>query len=651
MADPADRWRDALLAIRLFCADPWHLGGIRLRAAPGPVRDQWLAHLNDALRDIAAVRRMPAAISDEALIGGIDWQAGVGQGKFVFRPGLLPRSDLGILLIPMAERLARSTAATLCQTLDTGLLQVAREGVMQHCAARIGVIALDEGIDGEEQTPISLSDRLAFSIDLDGLSVRDLSQSQGDAPRNAQRATHSALNNRADQSPLNYPSGPLARVNKPLAVLGNDCLQALCALTLELGVESVRANVFAARAAAVLASMDSRDAVVVADCASAARLILAPRATRLPAPNNTSSDAPSDNEPTPPEPAERGEAPEQPDPNNQSGQSDQSAQSDQSESSQDNAGPDQQQLQEMIVAATRSALPEQLLSGTGAMTARRQRPLRGGRFGSGSGTGDLQRSALRGRPIGVARAESLHTGRLDILQTVMAAAPWQKLRRRTAPGSAAPAGAVLIHRDDFRLKRFVLRRQTSTLFVLDASGSAALNRLAEAKGAVELLLAESYVRRDRVAVITFRGKQALLALPPTRSLVRARRCLVGLAGGGGTPLALALDAAIDLGLSEHRGGRTPKLVILTDGRANIARDGTANRLRAQEDALQSARHARAALLDCLWIDTAPRPQPDAGAIAHCMGARYIELPFADAKALMQAVQSADPGRAAEPSWH
>jgi magnesium chelatase subunit D len=199
----------------------------------------------------------------------------------------------------------------------------------------------------------------------------------------------------------------------------------------------------------------------------------------------------------------------------------------------------------------------------------------------------------------------------------------------------------LISREDFRVKRFVLRQQTSTVFVLDASGSAALNRLAEAKGAVELLLAQSYVRRDRVAVITFRGSKAELVLPPSRSLVRARRALVGMAGGGGTPLASGLDLGIQYGLAERRSGRTPLLVVLTDGRANIARDAGPVRQRAVDDAMQSARRARALALDTIWIDTSPRPHPAAKVLADCMGARYVELPFVDSQALLSAVKPMD----------
>jgi hypothetical protein len=98
-----------------------------------------------------------------------------------------------------------------------------------------------------------------------------------------------------------------------------------------------------------------------------------------------------------------------------------------------------------------------------------------------------------------------------------AAAPWQKLRRREAASSKA---RVLVRKNDFRIRRFVQRLESTTIFVVDASGSTAAQRLAEAKGAVENLLAEAYVTRARVALIVFRDKAAELLLPPTRSLSR-----------------------------------------------------------------------------------------------------------------------------------
>jgi magnesium chelatase subunit D len=230
------------------------------------------------------------------------------------------------------------------------------------------------------------------------------------------------------------------------------------------------------------------------------------------------------------------------------------------------------------------------------------------------------------------------------VETLRAAAPWQRLRRGDG---ASPARRVEIRRGDFRLVRFRQQTGTTTLFVVDASGSTALNRLAEAKGAVELLLAECYARRDQVALLAFRGRGAELLLPPTNSLVRAKRSLAALPGGGGTPLASGLDAALAAADAERRRGRAPTLVLLTDGRANVARDGTAgDRARAEDDALAAARLARAAGVTAVLVDTAPRPRPFARQLAAEMGARYLPLPGGEAAgALAAAVRAAEPNRA------
>jgi magnesium chelatase subunit D len=89
-------------------------------------------------------------------------------------------------------------------------------------------------------------------------------------------------------------------------------------------------------------------------------------------------------------------------------------------------------------------------------------------------------------------------------------------------------------------------------------------------------------------------------------------------------------------------GRTPFLVVLTDGSANIAADGSPGRAQAKEDALSAARALRSRGVDGIVIDISPRPRPDAGEIAQAMDARYLPLPMADAAALERAVSAAQP---------
>jgi magnesium chelatase subunit D len=185
------------------------------------------------------------------------------------------------------------------------------------------------------------------------------------------------------------------------------------------------------------------------------------------------------------------------------------------------------------------------------------------------------------------------------------------------------------------------------MFVVDASGSAAVQRLAEAKGAVELLLAKAYVSRARVALVAFRGPGADVLLPPTRSLTRAKRRLADLPGGGGTPLGAGIEAALRLALAERALERTPLLVFLTDGRANIGQGGAPGRAGAEADALAAARLVRAAGVGAAYIDTAARPRPDGDRFARAMGAVYAPLPYLDAGAvagLVDGLRSGGAGR-------
>ena len=267
-----------------------------------------------------------------------------------------------------------------------------------------------------------------------------------------------------------------------------------------------------------------------------------------------------------------------------------------------------------------------------AQAAGRSRP------GQPAGRAGAQREGSgRGRPIGARRGEPRGRARLDLVATLRAAAPWQPVRRREA---GARAQSIHVRSDDFHVRRLRQRAGTTTVFVVDASGSAALHRLSEAKGAVEMLLADCYVRRDQVAVLAFRGKGAEILLAPTRSLARAKRSLAGLPGGGGTPLAAGLDAAAALAESIGRRGQTPVVVVLTDGRANIARDGSPGRGRAATDALASARQLAERCGTTLLIDTSPQPQPQAHALAEAMRARYLPLPHAGAAMVSAAVRAA-----------
>jgi magnesium chelatase subunit D len=225
--------------------------------------------------------------------------------------------------------------------------------------------------------------------------------------------------------------------------------------------------------------------------------------------------------------------------------------------------------------------------------------------------------------------------RLDVLATLRHAAPRQRIR---AAHSHASSARVRLRSEDFHTKRFTQNSPTTLILALDASGSAAMQRLAQAKGAVQLLLAQSYARRDSVCVIGFRGARAECLLAPTRSLVRAKRALAKLPGGGGTPLASALQQCLMQALRLQRDGQTPMLVVLSDGRANVTLAGLGGRQQAQLEATELAKHWAQTGFAALWIDTAPQPEPCAQDLARQMRARYLPMPHVQAQRLAAAMQ-------------
>lgn len=577
---------DALAAATLLAIDPVGLGGVVLRAPHGADRDAWLVFLRALLPEGTPQRRLPLNVADAALLGGLDFAATLQAGRPVMQQGLLAQADGGVVTLAMAERITPGVAARLASVLDTGEVRLERDGLGQRLPARVGLIALDEGLDDDEQLPLALRERLAFRIEAEAL--RGLCELA-----------------------LTPETVSAARACLPRVTVAEAYMEALCAAALALGVDSMRAPLQALRAARAAAALDGREAVNEEDAALAARLVLAHRATRLPQPETEEPQQAAPEEPPPPPPSDReGEPPEDRD---------------------DTA--EAQELAERVVEAAQAAIPAGLLALIAMGERTRSRTQAGGRSGA------LQKGLIRGRPVGARRGEPRGGARLNLLETLRAAAPWQGLRARQATG-AAQARRIHVRREDFHVTRFKQNTSTTAIFVVDASGSSALHRLAEAKGAVELLLADCYVRRDRVAVIAFRGPHAELLLPPTRSLARAKRSLAGLPGGGGTPLAAALDAARSLAESVRRAGDTPVVVMLTDGRANIARDGTPGRERATQDALAAAATLRACGASSLLLDTSPQPQPGAQALAQCMGATYLPLPHADANAMSHAVRLA-----------
>ncbi|MDO8984826.1 MAG: magnesium chelatase subunit D [Cypionkella sp.] len=401
----------------------------------------------------------------------------------------------------------------------------------------------------------------------------------------------------SDIGALVLPAEQIAAARRRLAgvVLPAGALESLTTVALAMGIASLRAPLLALAVARALAAW--RGEAVASDdtLRHSAELTLAHRGD-LP---EVAED--QDSAPPPPEPGEA-EEPQTP---------------------QSDRIPD-----EILLEAVRAALPADLLARLAAGKAARAAK------GSG-GTGAARKGNHRGRPLPPRPGVPGSGKRIDLVATLRAAAPWQPLRRH-----APDAVRLEIRASDLRLKRYQETSDRVLIFAVDASGSSALSRLAEAKGAIELLLAQAYARRDHVALIAFRGLAAELLLPPTRSLVQTKRRLSGLPGGGGTPLAAGLRMAFDLGLQTRARGMTPTIALLTDGRGNIALDGSANRVEAEADALRLSRLICAAAIPALVLDIASRPQAALQRLAASLGAAYVPLPRADAHRLSGVLQSA-----------
>ncbi|SEW43823.1 protoporphyrin IX magnesium-chelatase [Cognatiyoonia koreensis] len=385
---------------------------------------------------------------------------------------------------------------------------------------------------------------------------------------------------------------PAGQVVKTPVRTPDDLIEKTVSIAGELGVESGRALQFVLRAARALAVLFGKDHVSDDLLALACKMVLSHRATRIPEP-------------------EPSEAPDEQDTQAQDS---------------DKATDDTLTLpDDLLLDAVLANLPPNLLAQLQTKS----------RTGKGSGSGARLKGNRRGRPLPSRNGRKADGARIDVIGTLRNAAPWQTIRKQQTGRDG-----IHIRSGDIQIKRFEDRSDRLLIFAVDASGSAALARLAEAKGAVELLLAEAYARRDHVALIAFRGDKAEALLPPTRSLVQTKRRLAELPGGGGTPLAAGMEAALEQALHARRKGMTPTICILTDGRANIARDGTANRQQAANDAQTIARAIRGQSIDSIVIDTGNRPEPKLRDLAHSLDATYLPMPRAKAERMSAAVAAA-----------
>ncbi|WP_340262698.1 magnesium chelatase subunit D [Roseobacter sp. HKCCA0882] len=471
---------------------------------------------------------------------------------------------------------------TMAERAESALL--ARLAGALDAETGLSIIALDEATEEGEGLRHSLSDRLGLHLQLDAIPQSAAQEMEFDGTALAE-----------------------ARARLPHVRHAPDDYRDLCLVAEALGVTSLRAVQHALRLARHSAALIGSDQVEQADLQLALELALAPRATQIP------ETAPPEQSP-PPQPQE--------------------PEAQQSPSDPEDRQKEEEDLPpfEALIEAAKAMLPPDLLARLAAQRAARQSK-------GSAGTGNRKKGNHRGRPVASRSGELGGGARIDLMATLRSAAPWQGLRAQTT--APKPRG-LHIRKSDIRVKQFAQSSDRVIIFVVDASGSSAMSRMAEAKGAIELMLAEAYARRDHVALVAFRGAGADILLNPTRSLVQTKRRLQDLPGGGGTPLAAGLKSALDLAVLTSGKGMTPSIAVLTDGRANVSLDGSANRAQAGEDANSMAKALRGRGVPAIVIDTGQRPTRGLDDLAKVMGAAYVPLPRADAKSLSAAVEAALP---------
>lgn len=520
-------------ALLLLAVDP-RLRGVVLSAPAGTGKSS----LARGIRQIIGTDfvEIPASIDVENLLGGLDLEATLHTGEVTLQPGVLARAHGGVAYIDGINLLDDASANLLLSVLDEGEVRVEREGVSVRSPARFRLIASYDPAEGVPRR--HLLDRVGMIAPLPGAT---------DVANRIEVMRRNLLSSpEVWDEDVAFMRGVVAAARDQLrhVSIDNAQIKQLAVTALAYGVEGHRVDLFATRVARAAAAFELRDTVEEADLEVAMRLVILPRALHMPAP-------PPEDTTTPPPPPDA----QSPDADEQQQTEDNNQNDEQPEGLPETLMP----APEQILEALENELPEMLETLSFAH-------MRRGRSGSRGAT-----EGRRGRHIRSVPGDPSQGG-LDVVATLRAAAPWQRVRER-GHKSRSP---VQIAMSDMRIKRYHSKAGALFCFVVDTSGSMALHRMRQAKGAVHKLLEKAYVNRDRVALIAFRGQQAELLLPPSQSVEMASRALDLLPTGGGTPLASALLLADDVAQQARmRGILQTVVILLTDGRANISlKEGT-----------------------------------------------------------------------------
>jgi magnesium chelatase subunit D len=500
---------------------------------------------------------LPVGASTDRLAGTLDIEKALSEGKKAFEPGLLAAAHRGILYVDEVNLLSDHLVDLLLDVAAMGVNHVEREGVSVRHPSRFILVGTMNPEEGELRP--QLLDRFGVTVEVTG------NPDPADRVEVVRRRLRYEANPAAFLGEWSNEDAKLAtsvegaRLRLPGVGLDEDILFGISTLCADLGVDGLRGDLVTARTARVLAAWGARDEVLIEDVKQAALLALAHRRRRGPFEQpgidpGEIENALSGGRPDPPDGPDGGAPPSG---ENQSG----------GEGS----------------SAMRTGEPSEARSGAGERSHSASDPFEPVRLeaqekGAGGPLGRRSRVVGEaGLPVG-SREDGENVGDVALAATVRAAAPHQRVRGRGGPG-------LEVRPYDLRQNVREGREGNLILFLVDASGSmAARQRMSAVKGAVLSLLNDAYQRRDKVALISFRGEDARILLPPTSSVELAASRLQDLPTGGRTPLAAGIEKAAEVLKRENLRDRErrPLLVLLTDGRATAGSDPmvAASRLRS-----------------------------------------------------------------------